>query len=174
MHDDEKRFIDAILANPTDLSAREIYADWLEERGDVRAEFLRLEAQLADIEERDPEFERLTRELREKSAELLDHNELWFMTLSRSPVENCKTASRPLRFKFRCPKQWDRLTRMDTPDIRFCDQCEQSVYYCRSIEQARERAFAGECVALDPTIPRHEGDLIDRGIMMGALVRYDD
>lgn len=36
-------FIVAILNDPYDLSLRLVYADWLEERGDPRAAFLRLE-----------------------------------------------------------------------------------------------------------------------------------
>jgi uncharacterized protein (TIGR02996 family) len=39
-----KAFIDAIAENPDDDTARLVYADWLEARGDPRAEYLRLEA----------------------------------------------------------------------------------------------------------------------------------
>jgi len=42
-----KAFIDAIAEDPDDDTARLVYADWLEERGDPRAEYLRLEAELA-------------------------------------------------------------------------------------------------------------------------------
>jgi len=47
--DVEQRFLAAIQANPGDREAREVYADWLEERGDERGEYLRLEAQLHSI-----------------------------------------------------------------------------------------------------------------------------
>jgi large subunit ribosomal protein L7/L12 len=49
MDDVEQRFLAAIQANPDDREAREVYADWLEERGDERGEYLRLEAQLHSI-----------------------------------------------------------------------------------------------------------------------------
>jgi uncharacterized protein (TIGR02996 family) len=39
----ELAFIDAILEAPDDPIHRQAYADWLEERGDPRAEFLRLQ-----------------------------------------------------------------------------------------------------------------------------------
>jgi large subunit ribosomal protein L7/L12 len=52
MDDVEQRFLAAIQANPDDREAREIYADWLEERGDERGEYLRLEAQLHSIPQR--------------------------------------------------------------------------------------------------------------------------
>ena len=42
----EQKFLAAITANPDDAEARAVYADWLEERGDPRAEYLRLEALL--------------------------------------------------------------------------------------------------------------------------------
>jgi uncharacterized protein (TIGR02996 family) len=42
----EDAFLDAIADNPDDEGPRLIYADWLEERGDPRAEYLRLDRQL--------------------------------------------------------------------------------------------------------------------------------
>jgi uncharacterized protein (TIGR02996 family) len=47
-------FFQAILDNPDDRSLPLVYADWLEERGDPRAEFLRVQAELAKLERRDP------------------------------------------------------------------------------------------------------------------------
>ena len=45
---DERSFLDAIGGDPDDDASRLVYADWLEERGDPRAEFLRLEVALAE------------------------------------------------------------------------------------------------------------------------------
>lgn len=42
---EEQPFLDEIRANPDDDAARLVYADWLEERGDVRAEYLRVEVE---------------------------------------------------------------------------------------------------------------------------------
>jgi uncharacterized protein (TIGR02996 family) len=42
-------FIRTIQADPADDTARLVYADWLEERGDVRAEYLRAELELARL-----------------------------------------------------------------------------------------------------------------------------
>ncbi len=44
--DEEHRFLSAILGSPTDQALRLVYADWLEERGDPRGEFLRIQCQL--------------------------------------------------------------------------------------------------------------------------------
>lgn len=38
---DEQAFLDLLKANPHDRPTRLVYADWLEERGDPRATFLR-------------------------------------------------------------------------------------------------------------------------------------
>lgn len=46
---EEQAFIQAVRANSSDRSLRLIYADWLEERGDPRGEYLRLEALLATL-----------------------------------------------------------------------------------------------------------------------------
>src|SRR5580698_5344987 len=39
---EEAAFVQAMLANPHDLTLRLVFADWLEERGDPRGELLRL------------------------------------------------------------------------------------------------------------------------------------
>ncbi len=45
--------------------------------------------------------------------------------------------------------------------MRFCDSCSRKVYYCGTIEEAREHAIKGDCVALDASIPRSPSDLDD-------------
>lgn len=51
MTDDElhRSFVEAILNDPDDEDARTVYADWLEQRGDPRGEYVRLEQQLVRI-----------------------------------------------------------------------------------------------------------------------------
>src|SRR5262245_50353496 len=44
--DEELGFLRAIHSHPDDEALRLIYADWLQERGDPRAEYLRLEVEL--------------------------------------------------------------------------------------------------------------------------------
>jgi uncharacterized protein (TIGR02996 family) len=44
---DEAAFLAAIHTAPEDDNLRLVYADWLEERGDLRGEYLRLEHQFA-------------------------------------------------------------------------------------------------------------------------------
>jgi uncharacterized protein (TIGR02996 family) len=49
---EEAALIEAIRAAPNDDLARLVYADWLDEHGDSRGEFLRLQHQLATVLER--------------------------------------------------------------------------------------------------------------------------
>ncbi|MEO1995758.1 MAG: TIGR02996 domain-containing protein, partial [Planctomycetaceae bacterium] len=45
---DEDTFLRDIRDDPDDLGPRLVFADWLEERGDSRAEFIRLDCEMAD------------------------------------------------------------------------------------------------------------------------------
>lgn len=45
-YEDDIAFQRAILANPTDMTLKLVYADWLQERDDPRAEFVRLQVEL--------------------------------------------------------------------------------------------------------------------------------
>src|SRR6185369_13035646 len=50
--DDE--FIQTIIADPDDDMPRLVYADWLDEQGDSRGEFIRIQCELAKMPEDDP------------------------------------------------------------------------------------------------------------------------
>jgi uncharacterized protein (TIGR02996 family) len=47
-------FLRAISSAPDDNTLRLVYADWLEERGDLRAEFVRLQVRLKEVPADDP------------------------------------------------------------------------------------------------------------------------
>jgi uncharacterized protein (TIGR02996 family) len=53
---DRRAFLDQVLADPDDDAARLIYADFLEEIGDPRGEFIRLQCELAEIDELHPRY----------------------------------------------------------------------------------------------------------------------
>jgi uncharacterized protein (TIGR02996 family) len=46
---DDVDFVRAIQAHPSDLALRQVYADWLDERGDPRGEYVRLQCQFAQV-----------------------------------------------------------------------------------------------------------------------------
>jgi uncharacterized protein (TIGR02996 family) len=72
MTDDE--FLQEILAHPDDDAPRLIYADWLDERGDPRGEFIRVQCELAQLAVRNARY----RKLRARERELLaQHEKAW-------------------------------------------------------------------------------------------------
>src|SRR5437868_13708602 len=62
-------FYQDILEHPDDRAPRLIYADWLEEQGDPRGEFIRLHCAATDLAPGDPAREPLARRLHELMAE---------------------------------------------------------------------------------------------------------
>jgi uncharacterized protein (TIGR02996 family) len=63
MMDQEEAFLAAVLAEPDNDAVRLVYADWLEERGDPRAEFIRVQCALAKKGTKDPRRAAREREL---------------------------------------------------------------------------------------------------------------
>lgn len=71
----EPALLQAILNDPDDDALRLVYADWLEEHGDPRSEFIRVQLQLARLPRTDPAYRRLW----ERELELIRaHKEEWF------------------------------------------------------------------------------------------------
>jgi uncharacterized protein (TIGR02996 family) len=64
---DESIFLQAILDEPEDDGLRLIFADWLDERGDPRAEFIRVQCELAKMSPKHPQ----RRQLQERERALL-------------------------------------------------------------------------------------------------------
>jgi uncharacterized protein (TIGR02996 family) len=85
-------FLRAIAEHANDDSYRLVFADWLEERGDWRAEFLRLDCKLRAMTGEEAMFADLKSRWEELRSRLSPG---WLMVLGRSAVENCEP-----RFKF--------------------------------------------------------------------------
>jgi uncharacterized protein (TIGR02996 family) len=145
----ERELLDAIAGG--DDATRLVYADWLEGQGDhARAELLRLQHALDRMSPGAPGFQRATDRLRELAAGV---DTAWRARIAKAPIEGCPA------FDYSCPKQWSELAPTERDGVRHCGACEQPVYYCASIEEAREHAARGACVALDVTSPRWGSDL---------------
>jgi uncharacterized protein (TIGR02996 family) len=82
MSDDS--FIEAILADPDDAALRLVYADWLEERGDPRGEFLRTSVALEDLPGQDQRSAALAARL-EQLRPVLDTD--WLALFDRPSAE---------------------------------------------------------------------------------------
>src|SRR5262249_25046079 len=109
----EKAFLQAVLDKPDDDAPRLIYADWLEEHGDgPRAEFIRLQCQLARRDEFDPDW----RALNARAFSLLDAYSEWWQPEIPRKVREDRLSFRRGFFSVLCQKVEDWL---DRPD-RYC------------------------------------------------------
>ena len=167
--DDDRAFIRAILADPSDDAPRLVYADWLDERGDVRGPFLRLELVLAGLLN-PPAADDAIAELR-TLARAIDPK--WIALVDRPRIENC---NRP-HFRYQCPKKWEQLEPTDDDAVRFCVTCQQRVYFCSSMQEATQPARRDDCVAIATLVVRQEGDFeaaTVMGSLDGGVIGFDD
>jgi len=162
----DEAFLQDIVAHPEDNSLRLIYADWLDEQGDPRAGFLRLEAEFTALPETDKRKKQLRKRLRKLQQGLPPD---WLARLDRTNIENCS-----VRFEFECPKRWEKLQVTGDEKVRYCETCRKPVFHCDTVKEAQQHAWDGECVAIDSRIVRKEGDLhteadLLRGMLMGRI-----
>jgi uncharacterized protein (TIGR02996 family) len=163
---EESAFLRAIAEDPNDEGTRLVFADWLEERGDPRAEVLRLDCAIRRMTGREDDYDGVQARWWALRADL---DPTWLAVLGQSVIENCGA-----QFQFRCPERWQKLKATELPMVRLCDRCHKEVYYCHTIEEAKEHACAGHCVAIDLQVDRRPGDLEDEvvatmGEFLGAL-----
>jgi uncharacterized protein (TIGR02996 family) len=146
---EESAFIRAILADPSDRAPRLVYADWLEEIGDVesvsRAQYLRVECQLDALPSGDARRRKLQAQLLQLRRVVSDD---WWRQLDWTKVEYC------IDFAYRCPQRWDTLLPTDNAAVRHCCACQRDVHYCQSEQEAHRLAEAGECVAIDSRLAK--------------------
>lgn len=151
---EEAGFLASIQQTPADETARLVYADWLEERGDAisksKADFIRFELQLSTAPEQS-----LNRVRWQNKLKKLVVDARWLAIVSHPRLEACR-----MQFEFECPKQWEKLTPTGDHNRRHCDQCQQDVHFCNSIREARNHAAQGHCVAVSPGVARLSGDLV--------------
>ncbi len=141
MHTDAA-FMSKLLENPADDTARLVYPDWLDERGDEqssrRAMFLRTTVALMDKTKNAGWRKARRKELQQLAAGITDAE--WLAVVSRLKVENCgvkrprvEPGTRwigdppPLRIDFECDRRWDELRRTDEVAVRFWDGCLEHV-----------------------------------------------
>jgi uncharacterized protein (TIGR02996 family) len=151
--DNEQALLNAVLTAPEDDELRQVYADWLEEKGDPRGEFLRLEASLPLLSRRKRYAAR--DRLRELKTVI---EEGWLALVARVGIDGCPVSAyhyaRPP-----CPKRWERLERTENPTVRACGRCGKQVIYCDTLALAQRHLNRGRPVALDPHLTRKPGDI---------------
>ncbi len=161
----EVPFILDLSKNPYDADSRRIYADWLEESGDVlRAQILRIQCDMSRVARENHHYESLLEErteLVERLKNEFDQAEIWLALIGNAAIEKCSRSATGDE----CPKRWEHLPASDNShsvpaeNVRACTQCNKLVRYCYSISEALENIGSGEPVAIDPGVPRKRYDL---------------
>ena len=169
--DDETVFLNEIREQPELQANREVYADWLEEHGDPRAEYLRLQMKLGRLERTSNARRAIQRKMRRLAAEI---GQDWLVELEQAPIENCHSTGeeeQDINFEFECPQVWSHLSPTEDSDVRMCEQCQSPVFFCQSVPEANSMAQAGACVAIDSTLRRKPGDVKGGiGFMLGRVM----
>lgn len=150
----EEGFLRQIQQEPEDPIHRQVYADWLEERGDPRAGYLRLQAEMIIHQDSKGRRKRLRKKLRQFEAEF-DPN--WLAAVDFAPI-GCMAGVHSLT----CKEQWHEMECTDEHTQRHCKTCDQPVYYCGSLEEAKYHLQQDRNIALSSRIhPTQHGELLD-------------
>jgi uncharacterized protein (TIGR02996 family) len=139
---DEEAFIAAILAEPRNDTIRLVYADWLEDRGDIRSEWLRITTQLQELLWNDPPKEMRSNVQRIKSITTLQRRfrelraiipEKWALRIQQGGIEHCNMVG-----WVSCPSNWLKLQESEEPTQRICRECQRWVRFCWSSSEVHE------------------------------------
>lgn len=126
--DEERVLLLAVVADPHDDDRRLVYADWLEEQGDTRADYLRSEVAYRRADPSDTETLRaLEGRLR---AGRWTADRAWLAAVARGPIENCRVED--------CPSRWHALVPGDAPCERPCGRCDRTVHLCYAYQIAAD------------------------------------
>ncbi|MEL6930970.1 MAG: hypothetical protein AAFO95_20440 [Cyanobacteria bacterium J06600_6] len=85
-----------------------------------------------------------------------------------SDILNCgqaKQKSELLRFSYQCPQSWENMQATENDSVRFCNACQESVFYCMSKQEAEQHTRQGNCVAIaSELISNVKDELINKSV----------
>ncbi len=153
------------IANGDDASYQ-VYADWLEQRGDLaRAEFLRAQDLVAASDGVAPPARtaaarserRRAEQQREAAAQKLealaeDIDLAWRLTVRRPDVAHCAAFGRL------CKHPWSALESTWRTNMRYCRSCNHRIHGCRTVSEAKHYTERGAFVVIDATGPPASDD----------------
>jgi uncharacterized protein (TIGR02996 family) len=158
---EEEAFIRSILASPRDDAPRLAFADWLEERGDPRGEFLRILLRLEALSEKEapPQMKAKLASVREIAGlrqRLRQLRELipldWALRLTRGWIEHCNMVG----FGVKCPRRWELMPEKADPEVRRCGHCYREVWFCWSASDVHEALCSGHPIVKALAMDRAE------------------
>lgn len=135
---DEAAFLAAIQAQPADMSLRLVFADWLEDQGDARCEYLRIDCDLQRLLGAMTLDDRKIRPLRarlKKVAARLDANWIDMIDALRPPILRCKTCKKLLTAKEAI--DLNPRTNIRMKSTRYCRLCYEDAIRGRLNQMSR-------------------------------------
>ena len=79
-------------------------------------------------------------------------------------IRNCE-------FTFKCPKLWASLALTSNDGVRFCQECQRSVIFCRTASELERAIINNDCVAVE--ISGHIGPELFLGEPRGPKYETD-
>jgi uncharacterized protein (TIGR02996 family) len=124
----ERDLVAALRDDPTDAPTREVYADWLEQRGDARARYVRTTRTAVS-------------KVLPTSHAPAGTDPLWCAVASSVRV-SCGA----------CTQGWHELARGGDGDelAKWCRRCARAVHFCTSADEHARRRARGDRVAWEP------------------------
>lgn len=80
------------------------------------------------------------------------------------------TAIKNCEFLFKCPRDWEQLSKTDNEGIRFCNVCDKGVYLAEDDDTLKLLAALGKCVAIRRASVSDEIDCTeDQDFLLGMI-----
>jgi uncharacterized protein (TIGR02996 family) len=144
---DEHELLAALRARPGDVATRAVYADWLEQHGDLaRADFVREDGCL------------------DRAAQLARDDVAWRAIVSRARIDACP------QLTGWCLRWWDALAATKDERIRRCKRCTRYVRYCADTSEVRGSLSRAELVVLDLAVAARTVDAGRIDVVLRASV----
>ena len=60
-------------------------------------------------------------------------------------------------FAFKCTRAWEGMRKTDSKNIRFCEDCQREVHFCRDSRSLSHAIALNRCVAIVVEDIEHDG-----------------
>lgn len=158
---EEQAFMQKIHERPDDEFLPLVYADWLDDQGDLRGTALRLMLDRDRISRQGITNQALIESLDKEIETLFDgaseDGKVWYSLLNMLFGKRATILKRgfgrsepnPIfQFEFECPNRWYSLQVTKDATVRFCGDCQRQVHFCSTPTEAEDHARRGNCIAV--------------------------
>ena len=83
-------------------------------------------------------------------------------------IKNCE-----YQVKYKCPLKWSKLKETKDSKIRFCNECNKNVYFCKTSKDIDKHIKLNNCIVVD-VIDQDQGQYRTMGVIeLGPYVDFD-